>query len=104
MENYQNMENSNNKILECKQKLDETKTILGDNIEKVIERGEKIELIVDKTHKLQINSKKFRTSTRNLKRNMCIRKYKLYFFIFTIFSFFVVIISSVICGIKFDKC
>ena len=104
MENYQNMENSNNKIIECQQKLDETKTILSENIEKVIERGDKIELIVDKTQKLQINSKKFLKSTRNLKRNMCVRKYKLYCFIFTIFSFFVFIISAIICGIKFDKC
>ena len=41
------------RVAGLQKKVDEVKNIMVDNIEKVLERGEKIELLVDKTDNLR---------------------------------------------------
>ena len=48
------------------------------HIDRVLERGEKIELLVDKTDRLSQQAYKFERSSRTLKREMWCRKIKLY--------------------------
>eukprot|EP00600_Ochromonadales_sp_CCMP1393_P002719 CAMPEP_0174978960 /NCGR_PEP_ID=MMETSP0004_2-20121128/14506_1 /TAXON_ID=420556 /ORGANISM="Ochromonas sp., Strain CCMP1393" /LENGTH=183 /DNA_ID=CAMNT_0016230415 /DNA_START=105 /DNA_END=653 /DNA_ORIENTATION=- len=48
-------------------KLDDVKNIMVQNIEMVLERGEKLELLVDKTDKLQSQAFKFEKSSKELK-------------------------------------
>jgi len=50
--------------------LDDVKTVMVQNIEKVLERGEKIELLVNKTENLTQSSYRFETTSRNLRRAM----------------------------------
>eukprot|EP00981_Chlorochromonas_danica_P002640 scaffold511_cov180-Ochromonas_danica.AAC.2 len=45
-----------------------------ENIDRVLERGERIELLVDKTAKLNEQAVKFEKSSRTLKRTMYWRK------------------------------
>ena len=59
-----------------KQQLEEVKQITVNNIEKVLERGEKIDLLVDSSTKLQQSSVQFHKSSRNLKNSMCYKKVK----------------------------
>ena len=53
---------------EVNAKLSKTKEIMSDNIEKVLDRGEKIELLVDKTDNLHQQAFRFARSSTQLKR------------------------------------
>lgn len=44
--------------------IDEVKDVMIENIDRVLERGERIELLVDKTDKLSQNARKFEKSVR----------------------------------------
>lgn len=50
--------------------VDEVKNIMVENIEKVLERGEKIELLVDKTDDLRFQAEKFQKTGRQLRSKM----------------------------------
>lgn len=85
-------------------KLDDVKNIMVQNIEMVLERGEKLELLVDKTDKLQSEAFKFEKSSRQLKIAMYWRRIKLYLLIFFIVALIIWILTAVICGIDYKKC
>ncbi|EIE19250.1 R-SNARE protein, VAMP72-family [Coccomyxa subellipsoidea C-169] len=59
-----------NKIASVQKKVDEVKNIMVDNIEKVLERGEKIELLVDKTDNLRFQADRFHKTGRQLRSKM----------------------------------
>jgi hypothetical protein len=46
--------------------IDEVKDVMLENIDRVLERGEKIELLVDKTARLNEHAVKFEKSVRSL--------------------------------------
>lgn len=85
-------------------KLDDVKNIMVQNIEMVLERGEKLELLVDKTDKLQSQAFKFEKSSKELKNAMFWRRIKLYCLIFFIFAFFMWLLTSLICGFDYKSC
>jgi len=85
-------------------KLDEVKNVMVQNIEMVLERGEKLELLVDKTDKLNSEAFKFQKSSKQLKNAMIWRRIQLYLLIFFIIGIIIFIICAVACNINFDKC
>ncbi|CAL5322160.1 unnamed protein product [Camellia sinensis] len=58
------------KLSKLKTQITEVKGIMMDNIEKVLDRGEKIELLVDKTENLQFQADSFQRQGRQLRRKM----------------------------------
>ena len=60
-------------------KLDDVKDVMVKNIEMVLERGEKLELLVDKTDRLNATAFTFERSSRRLKEQMFWKKVKLIF-------------------------
>ncbi|KAK4279504.1 hypothetical protein QN277_011278 [Acacia crassicarpa] len=58
------------KLSKVKAQITEVKGIMMDNIEKVLDRGEKIELLVDKTENLQFQADSFQRQGRTLRRKM----------------------------------
>ena len=56
------------KVIIQEEEEDQVKEIVGANIDVIIERGEKLDLLVDKTENLITNSETFRTASRNLDR------------------------------------
>ncbi|GAB4855172.1 hypothetical protein Ancab_023799 [Ancistrocladus abbreviatus] len=58
------------KLAKVKAQIAEVKGIMMDNIEKVLDRGEKIELLVDKTENLQFQADSFQRQGRQLRRKM----------------------------------
>ena len=54
--------------------IDDVKEGMVQNIEKVLERGEKIELLVDKTDRLNQQAFRFESSSRNLRRHLYWRR------------------------------
>jgi len=85
-------------------KLDDVKNIMVQNIEMVLERGEKLELLVDKTEKLQAQAFKFQASSRQLKNAMFWRRVKLTLLIVFIVLLIIWIITAIACGITYAKC
>ena len=85
-------------------KLDDVKNVMVQNIEMVLERGEKLELLVDKTDKLQAEAFKFNRGARALKNAMIWRQVKLYMLGFFIVGVIILIICWIACGATFEKC
>lgn len=68
---YYNSAGSNvDSLSAVKNQIEDVKGVMVENIEKVLERGEKIELLVDKTDRLNQAAFKFESSSRNLRRAM----------------------------------
>ncbi|PNY07535.1 vesicle-associated membrane protein 714-like protein [Trifolium pratense] len=57
--------------------LNRIRTIMVDNIEKVLERGDRIELLVDKTATMQDSSFHFRKQSKRLRRALWMKNFKL---------------------------
>jgi vesicle-associated membrane protein 7 len=74
------------KVDKVKAEMDDVKNVMVDNIEKVLKRGEKIELLVDKTDNLNQQSIRFKKHSTQLKQAMwcvwecwpCVRAVLLY--------------------------
>ena len=63
-------------------KIDEVKNVMYENIESVLARGEKLEILVDKSEALQQQAFVFQRSARDLKSAMWWRQVKIYLLIF----------------------
>nr|DAD48509.1 TPA_asm: hypothetical protein HUJ06_018446 [Nelumbo nucifera] len=65
------------KLSKLKAQITEVKGIMMDNIERVLDRGEKIELLVDKTENLQFQADSFQRHGRQLRRRMWLQNIRL---------------------------
>jgi len=86
------------KITKVKGEIEDAKNVMVQNIEKVLARGEKIEVLVDKTEDLNQQSQSFRKKSTQLKRKMWWKNAKLCCLLITIVA---AIIAAVICGILY---
>ena len=85
-------------------KIDEVKNVMYENIESVLARGEKLEILVDKSEALQQEAFVFQRSARDLKSAMWWRQVKIYLLIFGVVALIILIISMVACGVDYGKC
>eukprot|EP00238_Polyblepharides_amylifera_P000782 CAMPEP_0196571228 /NCGR_PEP_ID=MMETSP1081-20130531/1412_1 /TAXON_ID=36882 /ORGANISM="Pyramimonas amylifera, Strain CCMP720" /LENGTH=95 /DNA_ID=CAMNT_0041888085 /DNA_START=306 /DNA_END=589 /DNA_ORIENTATION=- len=58
------------KILQVQKQVEDVKNVMMENIEKVLDRGDRIELLVDKTEDLRFQADNFYKSGRSLRRRM----------------------------------
>ncbi|XP_018336184.1 vesicle-associated membrane protein 7 [Agrilus planipennis] len=85
--------------------LDELKDIMVKNIDNIAMRGERLELLVNKTENLSNNSVTFRKTSRNLARVMFWKNVKMYFVIGGVLIVIVYIITAISCGgLLWQKC
>jgi vesicle-associated membrane protein 7 len=68
---YYSSDPNADKITRVQGEIEEVKTIMTTNIDTVLKRGEKIELLVDKSEHLSSESMKFKKQSTSLKRAMC---------------------------------
>uniref|UniRef100_A0A8C4XA95 Vesicle-associated membrane protein 7 n=1 Tax=Erpetoichthys calabaricus TaxID=27687 RepID=A0A8C4XA95_ERPCA len=87
---------SSDRISETQNQVDELKGIMVRNIDLVAQRGEKLELLLDKTENLVDSSVTFKTTSRNLARAMCMKNLKL--------TIIIVVISIVIHIVRKQIC
>ncbi|KAK9839271.1 hypothetical protein WJX81_005050 [Elliptochloris bilobata] len=85
------------KVASVQRKVDEVKTIMVDNIEKVLERGERLELLVDKTDNLRTQADRFHQTGRQLRSKMWWQNMKLKVAAVGIFVALLFIIFCFIC-------
>jgi len=92
-------------IANVKNQIDEVKDVMVQNIEKVLERGEKIELLVDKTDRLNQQAFRFESTSRGLRRSLWWKKLRTMACIGTGVVLLIIIVSSTMCGgLDFHKC
>lgn len=78
--------------------LDELKDIMVKNIDNVAMRGERLELLVNKTENLSNNAVTFNKTSRNLARSMFWKNIKMYVIIGGVIAIIAYIIVSMACG------
>ncbi|XP_019414124.1 PREDICTED: vesicle-associated membrane protein 714-like [Lupinus angustifolius] len=76
----------------------EIHTIMMDNIEKILERGDRIELLVDKTSTMQDSAFHFRKQSKRLRRALWIKNFKLLVLLTLLIVLFLYLIIAACCG------
>lgn len=76
----------------------EIRTIMVDNIEKILERGDRIELLVDKTATMQDGAFHFRKQSKTLRRALWMKNAKLLALLTGLIVFLLYVIIAASCG------
>ena len=75
-----------------------------ENIEKVLDRGDRIELLVDKTDTLRADAFRFKRTTREVRRQMWWRDVKMYLIVCVVAVFLVYFAVAQFCTFTLTKC
>eukprot|EP00698_Gefionella_okellyi_P019021 TRINITY_DN5777_c0_g1_i1.p1 TRINITY_DN5777_c0_g1~~TRINITY_DN5777_c0_g1_i1.p1 ORF type:complete len:225 (-),score=27.36 TRINITY_DN5777_c0_g1_i1:158-832(-) len=93
------------KIGAVQAKVDEVKEVVLESIDRILERGEKLELLVSRTEQLSLLTGKFKTQATTLRRTMWWRNVKLWILIIVILILVIFFIVVGACGgFTFYKC
>lgn len=84
--------------------INEVKDIMVQNIEKVLERGEKIDLLVDKTEALQNSANKFKKSAKRVSNTMWWKNCKMKILIAVLVLAFIYFILALACKPNLKGC
>jgi len=87
-----------------KSQIEDVKGVMVQNIEKILERGEKIELLVDKTDRLNQQAYRFQSSSRDLRRAMYWRQMRCYVIIGVVVVIVIYAASVSLCGFNYHHC
>ncbi|XP_027104736.1 vesicle-associated membrane protein 727-like [Coffea arabica] len=86
------------KLSKLKAQITEVKGIMMDNIEKVLDRGEKIELLVDKSENLQFQADTFQRQGRQLRRKMWLQNLQMKLMVGGAILVLIIIFWLIACG------
>ncbi|KAL9234890.1 hypothetical protein vseg_009706 [Gypsophila vaccaria] len=87
-----------NKLAKVQTQISEVKGVMMENIEKVLDRGEKIELLVDKTESLRSQAQDFRQQGTQMRRKMWLQNMKIKLIVLGIIIALILIIVLSVCG------
>ncbi|KAL4290591.1 hypothetical protein GQ457_14G008110 [Hibiscus cannabinus] len=85
------------KLAKVKAQVSEVKGVMMENIEKVLDRGEKIELLVDKTENLHHQAQDFRSTGTQIRRKMWLQNMKIKLIVLGILIALILIIVASVC-------
>ena len=89
----------------AKREIENVKDIMTENIERVLERGERIDLLVDKTDRLGGSARDFRVRSRGLRRQMWWKNVRLMVLLTVVIVFLLYLFVGFGCGLpSFRKC
>uniref|UniRef100_A0A7N0R8D4 Uncharacterized protein n=1 Tax=Kalanchoe fedtschenkoi TaxID=63787 RepID=A0A7N0R8D4_KALFE len=104
MEYYSNDPNAD-RINRLKGEMSQVRNVMIENIDKVLERGDRLELLVDKTSNMQGNTIRFRKQARRFRSTMWWRNVKLTIaLIFLILVVVYVVLAFVCHGLALPSC
>lgn len=86
-------------LTNVQQDIENVRGIMTDNIERVLERGERIDLLVDKTDRLGTGAHDFRVRSRGLKRKMWWKNVKLMALLTVVIIFLIYLFVGFGCGL-----
>jgi len=102
--NFYSKDPEADRITKVRGEIDEVKSVMVANIEKVLERGEKIELLVEQTEALQHNAFEFKKGSTQLKRAMWWKNMKITIILILVVLAVVYLAAALACGWRFQKC
>lgn len=85
------------KLMQVKAQVSEVKAVMIENIDKVMERGTKIEDLVDKTENLRSQAEDFKTVGNQIKKKMWYQNMKIKLIVLAILIILVLIIVLSVC-------
>ncbi|KAK4785733.1 hypothetical protein SAY86_002422 [Trapa natans] len=104
IEHYSNDPNAD-RINRLKGEMSQVRSVMIDNIDKVLERGERLELLVDKTANLQGNTIRFRKQSRRFRSTVWWRNVKLMAALIIIILIILYVIFAFVChGLLLPSC
>lgn len=74
--NREDNNESNSRFNEVRMKIDNVKEVMVDNIDKMLHRGEKLELLDTRTTELSDSANRFNTQSRQIRRDFCVEAMK----------------------------
>lgn len=92
-------------LASARKEIDNVRDIMTENIERVLERGERIDLLVDKTDRLGSSARDFRVRSRGLRRRMWWKNIKVMALLVVVVIFLVYLFVGLGCGLPaWGKC
>ena len=101
---YFNSGPTTDKLSLLKSNLDDIRSVMVDNIDKVLARGEKVELLVKKTETMSENAVQMRRRATDLRRKMWRRNVKTYLVCALATLVLVVMVAWYVCGLTMESC
>ncbi|OJD25035.1 hypothetical protein ACJ73_03594 [Blastomyces percursus] len=86
-------------LASARKEIDSVRGIMTENIERVLERGERIDLLVDKTDRLGGSARDFRVRSRGLRRQMWWKNVKVVALLVVVVVFLVYLFVGMGCGL-----
>ncbi|KAF8466199.1 synaptobrevin-domain-containing protein [Kalaharituber pfeilii] len=86
-------------VKKVQEEIENVRGIMTENIERVLERGERIDLLVDKTGRLNVNAGEFRRRSRGLRRRMWWKNVKVMALLIFVVVFLMYLIVGMGCGL-----
>ena len=84
--------------------LDDVRNVMKVNINKVLERGDRIDTLVDRTRDLTVTSGSFKRKSRTLRKNLCWANMKMKLLVIVLVLAFLYLVSASFCGVALDDC
>lgn len=104
MEYYSNDPNAD-RINRLKGEMGQVRTVMLENIDKVLDRGDRLELLVDKTATMQNNTMRFRKQTRRFRSSVWWRNVKLTIALILLILVIIYVALAFVChGITLPTC
>ncbi|KAI3512324.1 hypothetical protein L1887_19639 [Cichorium endivia] len=104
MEYYSNDPNAD-RINRIKGEMSQVRTVMIQNIDKVLERGDRLELLVDKTATMQSNTIRFKKQSRKFRNSIWWRNVKLMFALIFLLLVVVYVVVAFAChGLTLPTC
>jgi len=92
-------------LASARREIDSVRDIMTENIERVLERGERIDLLVDKTDRLGGSAHDFRVRSRGLRRQMWWKNIKVMALLVVVVIFLIYLFVGMGCGLPaWGKC
>lgn len=82
----------------------EVRSVMVQNIERVLERGEKIELLVDRTENLSAQAFRFKRQSAHLRRALWWKNARVVLALLALVAFVALLVTMGACGVTFRKC
>ena len=91
-------------VRKVQSEIDDVKQVMVQNVERLLERGEKIELLVDKTEGLAGDAFRFKKQTTRLKHAMWVKNIKLVVALTCVGIMLLYFLIGMICGFSLKYC
>ncbi|XP_022976195.1 vesicle-associated membrane protein 711-like [Cucurbita maxima] len=104
MEYYSNDPNAD-RINRLKGEMSQVRNVMIENIDKVLERGDRLELLVDKTTNMQGNTMRFRKQSRRFRNTVWWKNVKLMLMLIVLLLGIAYLVLAYVChGMTLPKC